>query len=232
MSAPSTDDTANGAADGVDSVDGSKNDNSVPAPPSSWRQAASLLLTIVGVVIAVLLVQAYLIKPFTIPSASMEPTLQPGDLVLVNRLTTHLGGPKDGDIVVFYAPAGAESETCGDPSQGANSSSMCSIAASPRTSTYYIKRVEGVPGDKLSLRNGKLYRNGKLVNEPYTRPCNNEIERCNFPTTITVPAGHYFMMGDNRSNSDDSRFWGAVPRSWIVGKAIILLWPISRWNIF
>jgi signal peptidase I len=199
--------------------------------PRPWANAVRLLLTVAGTVAFVVLIQAYLVKPFTIPSASMEPTLKPGDLVIVNRLTTHLGGPKDGDIVVFYAPANAEtSPVCGRSNQGVNTQSMCSQAIGKRSSVYFIKRVEGVPGDTLALVKGKLYRNDALVNEPYTMPC--DTGNCNFPQTITVPPGHYFMMGDNRSDSDDSRFWGAIPRSWIVGKAILRIWPLSRLTTF
>jgi signal peptidase I len=160
----------------------------------------------------------------------MEPTIKPGDLIIVNRLSTDFGGPKDGDIIVFYAPVDAESQTCSIADQGENSSSMCSEAKGQRSSTYFIKRVEGVPGDRLSLRNGELYRNGKLVIENYTAPCDDS--ECNFPATITVPPNHYFMMGDNRGDSDDSRFWGAIPRSWIVGKALIRIWPLTRAHIF
>ena len=83
------------------------------------------------------------------------------------------------------------------------------------------------PGDKLRIEGGKVIRNGKPVEEPYAQPCEDS-EGCDFPTEITIPAGHYFMMGDNRGSSDDSRFWGPVPEKWIIGQAFATYWPPKR----
>ena len=95
------------------------------------------------------------------------------------------------------------------------------------SSQTFIKRVVGLPGDRLSIRNGHVIRNGKREDDPYIVQCNGG-EACNFPQTITIPRGYYYMMGDNRPDSEDSRFWGPVPRSWIIGKAFLTYWPPDR----
>ena len=91
----------------------------------------------------------------------------------------------------------------------------------------YIKRVVGVGGDRLSIRNGHVYRNGVREPDAYAAACLGAAE-CNFPATITVPRGDYYMMGDNRSDSLDSRFWGPVPKAWIIGEAFMTYWPPDR----
>ena len=84
-----------------------------------------------------------------------------------------------------------------------------------------------MPGDRISIREGRVYRDGVREQDSYIRPCGNDAS-CNFPKTITVPPGHYFMMGDNRGQSDDSRFWGPVPDKWIIGVAFFTYWPPDR----
>jgi signal peptidase I len=88
-----------------------------------------------------------------------------------------------------------------------------------------VKRIVGVPGDTIAVRNGHVIRNGKAAAEPFARECSGSA--CNLGP-ITIPKGSYFLMGDNRGNSDDSRFWGPVPRSWIIGEAVISYWPLDR----
>ena len=94
----------------------------------------------------------------------------------------------------------------------------------------FIKRVVGKPGDTIAIRNGHVFRNGKREKDPYINDtCNGDLGRgCNLPVPIKIPAGHWFMMGDNRGESDDSRFWGPVPRSWIIGSAFATYWPPKR----
>jgi signal peptidase I len=94
----------------------------------------------------------------------------------------------------------------------------------------FIKRVVGVPGDKIYIKGGHVYRNGRRESDGYiSRSCESSDGRgCNFTTPITIPPGHWFMMGDNRGESDDSRFWGPVPRSWIIGGAFATYWPPKR----
>jgi signal peptidase I len=174
-------------------------------------------------------IQAFVIKPYRIPSASMEPTLSVGQRVLVDRLGNDFFPPVVGDIVVFHPPAGAATETCGDTNFA--SQEMCPRPTPQEaTGTNYIKRVVAGPGDTIALRAGHVYRNGKLQKEPFASfaGCTVQTPDCNYPRPITVPAGHYFMMGDNRDMSDDSRFWGPVPRSWIVGEAFATYWPPDR----
>ena len=95
----------------------------------------------------------------------------------------------------------------------------------------FIKRIVAGPGDRLSVRDGHPVVNGvEKTDEPYIRPCGSG-SACNLPKTITIPADHYFMMGDNRGESDDSRFWGPVPRDWLIGKAFATYWPPDRVGI-
>jgi signal peptidase I len=185
-----------------------------------------LVLTVAVAVGLAILIQAFIIKPYRIPSPSMVPTLIPGQRVLTNRLVSH---PSLGDVVVFHPPHGADFDNpvCGDPNQGAGHPAACDTPTSQQSTQTFIKRVVGIPGDRISIHDGHVVRNGKLVNEPYIEPCGSG-SSCNFPKTITVPPGDYFMMGDNRGVSDDSRFWGPVPDKWIIGVAFFTYWPPDR----
>jgi signal peptidase I len=192
---------------------------------------AQLLELVVIVAIALglaLLIQAFLIKPYRIPSESMEQTLAINQRVLVNRLGIDLGGdPEIGEILVFHPPAGADSNTCGAPDQGSGSDQACSRPTSGKSDQNFIKRVVAGPGDTLAIRNGRAVLNGKLQKESFIEPCQPGGE-CNFPDPIRIPKDHWFMMGDNRGRSDDSRFWGPVPRDWIIGDAFFTYWPPDR----
>jgi signal peptidase I len=183
------------------------------------------LVMIVAVALGLALaIQAFLVKPYRIPSGSMLPTLKIGQRVLVNRLGNRFNDPKVGEIVVFHPPSGAEGtgDTCGNPDHPAGTA--CDKPTSEKASVNFIKRVVGLPGDKLSIKNGHVIRNGQREADSYIAPCAGG-SACNLPQTITVPPGHYFMMGDNRGESDDSRFWGPVPRKWIIGGAFATYWP-------
>jgi len=193
----------------------------------SGRGSFVELVTIIVVAVGfALLIEAFLVKPYRIPSASMEPTLAIGQRVLVNRLGNHFGNPSVGAILVFHPPAGAEGtagQQCGaQPPDG----EVCIKETPQEGSTTFIKRVVAGPGDRIKLVHGTLYRNGRPVREPYARPCTGG--GCDFERQVTVPPGHSFMMGDNRGDSDDSRFWGPVPRSWIIGDAFATYWPPRR----
>jgi signal peptidase I len=172
-------------------------------------------------------IQAFLIKPFRIPSPSMVPTLAVGQRVLVNRLGTHFGNPHRGDIVVFKPPSGADTHQCGIPSEPADGH-PCGEPTAKRSPNNFIKRVIGLPGDHLFVRNNRAYINGKPLNEPYINKSTTCDELCNLPKEITIPPGHFFMMGDNRGESDDSRDWGPVPKKWIIGGAFFTYWPPGR----
>jgi signal peptidase I len=174
-------------------------------------------------------IQAFLVKPYQIPSESMEPTLDIGQRVLVNRIFTHLGSdPEPGDIVVFHPPTGANSNTCGtDKREG----QPCGAPTPEESDTNFIKRVVAGPGDTLSIKDGIPIVNGEPFEGDWEiKPCRG-IGGCNFPTPITIPPDHYFMMGDNRGASDDSRYWGPVPRDWIIGQAFFTYWPPDRIGI-
>jgi signal peptidase I len=170
-------------------------------------------------------IQAWLIKPYQIPSESMEPTLDVGQRVLVNRFIYHFKDPQIGDIIVFHPPAGADRGTeCGVPR---GPEEPCPEPTPEESSQNFIKRIVAGPGDTLSVRNGHPVVNGKVAQEDFINPCVGG-GACNLPKQIHIPPDHYFMMGDNRGSSDDSRFWGPVPRDWIIGEAFATYWPPKR----
>jgi signal peptidase I len=181
-------------------------------------------------------IQAFIVKPYQIPSGSMEPTLDINQRVLVNRFIYSFTDPEIGDIVVFHPPVGANTNggRCGDPAAGPNAASgkPCDESIPDQDEgTNFIKRIVAGPGDTLSIENGHPVVNGKTAEEDFIRPCTPG-GACNLRSPITIPADHYFMMGDNRGSSDDSRFWGPIPRDWIIGKAFATYWPPDRVGIF
>src|SRR5215210_2900310 len=182
------------------------------------------LVTIVAVALGLALgIQALLVKPFRIPSESMVPTLEIGQRVLVDRVTFRYGDPERDDIVVFKPPAGADNNTCGTTNYD-EQRQPCPLPTSQRSDTNFIKRVVGLPGDRLSVRAGRVYINGRRQNEPWIRP-DASCDICELPEEIRIPTGMYFMMGDNRGESADSREWGPVPKRWMIGQAFMTYWP-------
>jgi len=176
-----------------------------------------------------LTIQAFAVKPYRIPSESMLPTLKPGQRILVDRFSHRVGGePGLNDVTVFYPARGVDTQQCGNAGQGpyygggAETREPCSKPTAAHSPTTFVKRVVGLPGDTIAIVNGHVIRNGKAAREPFASACSSA--DCNL-NPIRVPAGHYFMMGDNRGNSDDSRFWGPVPLKWIIGKAVASYWP-------
>jgi signal peptidase I len=168
-----------------------------------------VVLAVVAVAVA-LLIQAFLVKPYRIPSPSMEDTLLVGDRVLVDRISWRFSKPARGDIVVFHSPV---------------------------PGPVLIKRIVGMPGDTLSLRDGAVYVNGRRLAEPYVRrvggrPVPTEPFETGLPWALhqpyTVPAGSYFLMGDNRTDSKDGRDFGPVARDQLVGRAFARYWPPGR----
>lgn len=164
-----------------------------------------------GVVIVLALLAAFAIRTFVfqtfyIPSGSMEPTLQIGDRIIVSKLSYDLHDPHRGDIVVFHAPP-AEATVCADPSI-----------------KDLVKRIIGMPGETISSQGNNILINGKAIAQPWfpSTPPGPAIE----PTKI--PEGSYFMMGDNRTNSCDSRDWGTLPRADIIGHVVFRIWPLSQ----
>jgi len=202
------------------------------------RSLAGSALEITMIVAAALglavLVQAFLVKPYRIPSGSMLPTLHIGQRVLVDRVGLSFTSLHVGEIVVFHPPKNYEA--CQDPAQGASASGAnapqaCDVAQATASSTTFIKRLVGLPGDHLQIRQGHVIRNGVRERDPYIVPCPDDAD-CNFPGTIVVPRGEYYMMGDNRPDSEDSRFWGPVRRNWIIGTAFFTYWPPDRVGFF
>ena len=193
------------------------------------RSAAELVLIVAVALGLALGIQAFIIKPYEIPSASMEPTLHINQRILVDRIGSHFSSPHVGDIYVFHPPA---SETCADAAEGENNAGQdgqaaCDVQQKRESTQTYVKRVVGLPGDRLSIHNGHVIRNGVPEKDSYTIPCDGGGE-CTFNETITVPKGDYYMMGDNRPDSLDSRFWGPVPKAWLIGKVFFTYWPPDR----
>ncbi len=194
-------------------------------------EAGAVLVLAAGVALAL---QAFVFKPFRVRSASMEPTLEVGQRVLVDRISSRLGrAPHVGDIVVFHPPLPAvqngsvsSAKECGvKPPVGA----PCPAPASQEADATFVKRVVAGPGDQLVIRHGQPIVDGRPADDGAPSvPCRQR--GCDYPTQITVPSGDYFVMGDNRPASDDSRYWGPVPRQWILGKAVLTLWPASRFG--
>jgi signal peptidase I len=185
------------------------------------------LVVIVAVALGVALgIQAVLVKPFRIPSESMVPTLEIGQRVLVDRVTPRFGDYERGDVIVFKPPKGADEGACAvsHPAQQA-----CPRSSDEESSTNFIKRIVAVGGDRIAIRQGRVYLDGKLQKEPFIAP-NANCDICNLPRELTVPEGQFYVMGDNRGASLDSRKWGPVPEDNIVGKAFATYWPPGRWG--
>ena len=191
----------------------------------SARGSIVELVTIVAVALGLALtIQWLLVKPFRIPSESMVPTLQIGQRVLVDRVSFRLGNPERGDVVVFKPPPGSDDNVCGvrQPSD-----TPCPRPTAKRSDTNFIKRVVAVGGDRIKVIGGRVILNGRKQREPFIRP-STDCEICNLPREIRIPKGYYFMMGDNRGESADSRYWGPVPKKWLIGQAFVTYWPPGR----
>ena len=159
---------------------------------------------------------------YKVPSPSMEPTLKVGQVVNVDDGAFSARSPQLGEIIVFRASDQAASASggseCGNPSQGQPGDQVCGVPGAGPSKVAFIKRIVGLPGDRLAMVGGRVIRNGRPLREPYAQSCTGA-PVCSFPKPITVPAQTYFVLGDNRTASVDSRFFGPVPRAWIVGLA-------------
>jgi signal peptidase I len=193
------------------------------------------LVVIVALALGLALgIQAFLIKPYQIPSGSMEPTLDINQRVLVNRFIYHFTSPKIGDIVVFHPPRTADDDysgaQCSAQANNLQKGNACPDNDERQSHQNFIKRIVAGPGDRVSIRDGHPVINGEIADEGFILPCGGGLA-CNLPKPITIPPGEYFMMGDNRGSSDDSRFWGPVPQDWFIGKAFATYWPPDRIGI-
>ena len=196
-----------------------------------------LVVIILFALVLALGIQAFIVKPNRIPSGSMEPTRANGQRVLVNRIGTHFSDPHVGEITVFHPPASAEQMFCGPlPHVIKVGGAACAQPVPRQAGTNFIKRIVAGPGDQMYIKEGHVWRKGlhdasfQQEKDSYIKPCVERAE-CSFPRPITIPAGHWFMMGDNRGESDDSRFWGPVPTGWIIGGAFATYWPLDRIGI-
>jgi signal peptidase I len=179
-----------------------------------YRWVIEWAVILMGVLLCTVLLRTYVIQSFYIPSPSMVPTLAVGDRIMVNKLSYDLHDVHRGDIVVFKRPP-LEMQDFPD----------------------LVKRVIGLPGENVSSKDGHIYINGKPLNEPwlpnspssYTGALpDDQHPQFNMPGPVKVPADEYFVMGDNRTDSEDSRFFGPIPKSLIVGRAMAVVWPISQ----
>jgi signal peptidase I len=169
-----------------------------------------------------LVIKTFLIQAFFIPSQSMVPTLKVGDRVLVNKLVYDFGEPQHGDIIVFENPSLVEPDR--NVFEAVWHWLIEGLGFSTDPTKDFIKRVVGLPGDTVEMKNGKVFVNGTLVPEPYIHNAGAQ----DYPSTVVEP-DRVFVMGDNRPNSQDSRSaLGQIPMDKIVGKAFVLLWPPSR----
>jgi len=179
-----------------------------------YRWVIEWAVILMAVLLCTVLLRTYVVQSFYIPSPSMVPTLQVGDRIMVNKLSYDLHGVHRGDIVVFKRPPLEEQDF-----------------------PDLVKRVIGLPGEIISTRDGHVYINGKLLAEPWLPPGptsytgalpGDQHPPFNMPGPVTIPAGEYFVMGDNRIDSEDSRFFGPIPKALIVGRAMAVVWPLSH----
>ncbi len=184
--------------------------------------------TVVLVALAVLLAvvfKTFLVAAFYIPSGSMESTLNISDRVLVEKVSYRFGDIEHGDVVVFvHEEPGFEPVGPSNPVTGFFSSLGQAIGVVPPSDRDFIKRVVGLPGDTITCEDGVLVRNGEKVVEPYV----DEGIRTEGCKRTTVGPGELFVMGDNRTNSQDSRIFGVIQRSDVVGRAFVRIWPLNH----
>jgi signal peptidase I len=189
--------------------------------PQPWRTILDWLVTVAVAIVLVLGLQAEVAKPYVIPSPSMEPTLHCArptafcqgrfsDRVIADRLAYRFDDPERGQIVVFTAPPTADRCEAGDGG------------------TTFVKRLVGLPGEVVSMRDGVVFVDGKRLTEPYVDPRLRGGENGTWPR---VPRDHYFLLGDSRVHSCDSRDWGTVPRDSLIGPARVTYWPPSRLSV-
>jgi signal peptidase I len=209
----------------------------IPVVPGVYRSrkalhpdpvAKTIIWLALGFFVVRLLLPGAALRTVAIRSAAMEPTIGPHQRVLFNRLE----GISVGDIVAFHPPKDAHQRRCGPRPHMINpGGAACTTPEYEQKRGLYIRRVVAQPGDVISITDGHVIRNGVREPDPYTRPCGAQ-PQCNFPTPVKIPTGMWFLLGDNRRESDDSRFFGPIPRSWIIGPAIIRTWPLDSIGFF
>jgi signal peptidase I len=195
-------------------------DESGPQPPARpakhrvYRVVVEWAVILMAVLLCTVLLRTYVVQSFYIPSGSMLPTLQIGDRIIVDKLSYHMHTIHRGDIVVFARP----------PLEDQNYADL-------------VKRVVGLPGETISSKDGQVYIDGKRLKEPWLPPGSQSYTgalpggdphpQFNLPGPVKIPPGEYYVMGDNRTDSEDSRFFGPIPKSLIVGRAVAVIWPFG-----
>lgn len=174
------------------------------APSKAWRSLRENLILITIALVLAFFIRTFIAEPRYIPSDSMLPTLETGDRLVIEKVSYRFNSPKFGDIVVFQPPP--ELQRRGYSQDQA-----------------FIKRIIGTPGDTLKIDDGKVYLNGNILQEDYIKEPPLEAFQL-----VRVPRNQYFMMGDNRNDSNDSRYWGFLPKKNMIGKAIFRFWPPNR----
>ena len=199
----------------------------------AWTQVRETGTIILYALIIAFVIKTFLIRGFYIPSGSMENTLQVNDRVFINVAGSYFNDPKRGDVVVFKDSQGWIPS--GQKSSNPISDGLTFVGILPDTSSnYLVKRVIGLPGDTVeSDGSGKIKVNGVEITEPYLHPGSNPSD---IPFKVTVPEGKYFMMGDHRDNSADSRFHIAdghafIPRDDIAGTVFVIAWPLNHFGM-
>ena len=174
------------------------------APSKAWRSLRENLILITIALVLAFFIRTFIAEPRYIPSDSMLPTLETGDRLVIEKISYRFTSPKFGDIVVFQPPP--ELQRRGYSQDQA-----------------FIKRIIGTPGDTLKIDDGKVYLNGNILQEDYIKEPPLQAFQL-----VRVPQNQYFMMGDNRNDSNDSRYWGFLPKKNMIGKAIFRFWPPGR----
>lgn len=182
---------------------------SIPAEPSPKLKALweNLQILVVALILA-LLIRAYVAEPRFIPSDSMVPTLQVGDRLVVEKISYRLHPPEFGDIVVFDPPLQLQRQGY-------------------KRDQAFIKRIIGQPGETIEIKNGRVFVNGQSIQEPYIAE-----PPAYAMNSVVIPEGTFFVMGDNRNNSNDSHVWGFLPKDNIIGRAWLRFYPFDRLGKF
>lgn len=176
-----------------------------PAPTKRRRRGRAVIGWLIWLVPAMLIgtaLKTYVGEPYKVPSGSMLPTIEPGDWIVANKMADDLGDYSYGDLVVFLPPPAVEDDV-----------------------DALVKRIIGLPGDEIAFIGGVVVRNGEPVDEPYLAP--DTITRPKGTAPVTVPDGAFFVLGDNRSSSVDSRIYGPVAGENIIGRASLRFWPLT-----
>jgi signal peptidase I len=188
---------------------------------------AELPVLVIAAMILAVLVKGFLVQAFYIPSRSMEPTLEVGDRVVVNRLSYRLGAPERGQVVVFLRPTGERVAAPDNALSWVRRAVAQGLGSAPPGNEDLIKRVIAGPGDVVQGSQGRVWLNSSGLIEPYLRPGT----RTSDFGPVQVPPGHYWVMGDNREDSSDSRVFGPIPHSTLVGRATGTVWPLPRFGL-